>query len=199
MSVPIVLASSSSIRATLLRNAAVPFEIQPARVDEESLKQAMLAQAAQPRDIADALAEQKARKISIKRPDAMVLGCDQVLEFDGQLLSKPGSPQEAFDRLRQMSGQSHRLYSAAVIYQGGQPIWRHIGKVTLTMRPCTDAYLDQYVQRNWDRIQYSVGAYNLEEEGVRLFTSVNGDYFHVLGMPLLEILNYLTLRGVLDA
>lgn len=199
MSVPIILASSSSIRATLLRNAAVPFDVQPARVDEDSLKAAMLAEGAKPRDIADALAEQKARKVSLKNPGALVLGCDQVLEFDGKLLSKPSDEQDAVDRLLQMSGQTHRLFSAAVMYQGGQPVWRHIGKVTLTMRPCSPAYVTAYVQRNWDEIRWSVGAYTLEQEGVRLFASVDGDYFNVLGMPLLEILNYLTLKGVLDA
>jgi len=94
-----------------------------------------------------------------------------------------------------MRGDRHTLLSAAVIYEGGKPLWRHIGVVRLRMRDASDAYLQEYVTRNWDSIREAVGGYKLEEEGVRLFSRIEGDYFNVLGMPLLEILNYLTLRG----
>ncbi|MES0825535.1 Maf family protein [Ruegeria sp. SCP11] len=198
MSVPIILASGSSIRAQLLENAGVPFSVQVARVDEDTMKRALLAEAASPRDIADTLAEMKARKVSDKAPGAMVLGCDQVLDFDGQLLSKPETPADALAQLKAMRGKRHMLLSAAVIYQDGEPIWRHVGQVRLRMRMSSDAYLRDYIDRNWDSIQYAVGAYKLEEEGVRLFATIDGDYFNVLGMPLLELLNFLAVKGVID-
>ncbi len=198
MSVPIILASGSSIRAQLLENAGVPFTVQTARVDEETAKRALLAEDASPRDIADTLAEMKARKVSDKSPGAMVLGCDQVLDFDGRLLSKPESPADALAQLRAMRGKRHMLLSAAVIYQDGEPIWRHVGQVRLRMRMSSDAYLRNYVDRNWDSIRHAVGAYKLEEEGVRLFATIDGDYFNVLGMPLLELLNFLAVKGVID-
>ncbi|WP_281995845.1 Maf family protein [Ruegeria faecimaris] len=198
MSVPIILASGSSIRAQLLENAGVRFTVQTARVDEETAKRALLAEEASPRDIADTLAEMKARKVSDKVPGPMVLGCDQVLDFEGQLLSKPQSPEDALAQLKAMRGKRHMLLSAAVIYQNGGPIWRHVGQVRLRMRMSSDAYLRDYVARNWDSIRHAVGAYKLEEEGVRLFATIDGDYFNVLGMPLLELLNFLAVKGVID-
>lgn len=198
MVMPLILASGSDIRAQLLRNAGVPFEVHKARVDEQTIKESLLAEGANPRDIADALAESKARKVALKHPDTMVIGCDQVLDFKGQLLSKPDSPEHAISQIKSMRGERHTLLSAAVIYHEGKPIWRHVGQVRLRMRPASDTYVDGYVARNWDSIQHSVGAYKLEEEGVRLFHSIEGDYFNVLGMPLLELLAFLTLRGVIE-
>lgn len=195
----ILLASGSVIRAQLLRNAGVPFEVRPARVDEEMAKQALLAEGARPRDIADALAEMKAARTSAKHPGALVLGCDQVLDHGGTLMSKPQDMEEARTQLRALRGQRHQLLSACVIYEDGRPVWRHVGVVRLAMRAFSDAYLDGYLERNWDSIRHSVGGYKLEEEGVRLFSSIQGDYFTVLGLPLLEVLNYLTTRGVLEA
>ena len=195
MSVPIILASGSSIRTQMLTQAAVPHEVQNARVDEEMIKASLIAECAPPRDIADALAEMKASKISDKNAGALVIGCDQILEHGGKFLSKPKTPEQALAQLQSMRGDRHTLLSAAVIYEDGKPLWRHIGIVRLRMRDASDAYLADYVARNWDSIHHAVGAYKLEEEGVRLFSRIEGDYFNVLGMPLLEILNYLTLRG----
>lgn len=195
MTVPIILASGSSIRSQLLWQAKVAHEVQIARVDEQMIKSSLIADGAPPRDIADALAELKASKISEKNPDALVIGCDQVLEHSGALLSKPASRQEAITQLQMLRADRHTLLSAAVIYQGGKPQWRNVGVVRLIMRDASDAYITDYVDRNWDSIRHAVGSYKLEEEGVRLFARVDGDYFNVLGMPLLEILNYLTLRG----
>lgn len=198
MSAPIVLASGSGIRAHLLRQCRIEFEVKPAQVDEEGLKSALIADGAKPRDLADALAEAKARKVSGKRPEALIIGCDQVLALGQDLLSKPTSPDDARQQLQRMQGTTHHLLSAAVIYQGMQPLWRHVGVVKMTMRPLSDDYLEGYVARNWDSIRQSVGAYKLEEEGARLFSKVDGDYFHVLGIPLLEILTYLAQRGEIE-
>ncbi|MEP3329649.1 Maf family nucleotide pyrophosphatase [Sedimentitalea sp.] len=198
MTVPIILASGSTVRAQLLKNAGLDVQIKVPRIDEESIKSALLAENASPRDIADALAEMKARKISDKNPGAMVIGCDQVLDFNQTLMSKPTTPDDAREQLTALRGNRHSLLSAAVIYQDGTPVWRHVGQVRLRMRAFSDDYLSAYISRNWDSIRHSVGAYKLEEEGVRLFSNIDGDYFNVLGMPLLELLNFLALRGVIE-
>lgn len=193
----IVLASGSEIRQALLRNAGVVFDTLPVALDEDAIRRSMVSENAKPRDIADVLAEQKALKASRKAPDALVIGCDQVLEFQGRILAKPATPQDARQQLAELGGQRHALLSAAVIYLGNEPVWRHISVVRIHMRKASDAYLDDYVERNWDAIRHSVGGYKLEEEGVRLITRIEGDYFAVLGLPLTELLGYLTLRGAL--
>ena len=198
MNSKLVLASGSQIRAQLLRNAGLEFGVDVARIDEAAIKDALLAEDAPPRDIADTLAEMKARKIADKHPGAMVVGCDQVLAFGKTILSKPTSPEDAAEQLRALRGHQHMLLSAVVIYEDGKPIWRHVGQVRLRMRDVSDEYLAGYISRNWDDIRHSVGAYQLEGEGVRLFHSISGDYFHVLGLPLLELLAFLTLRGVIE-
>lgn len=198
MPLPLILASGSSVRAQLLRNAAVTFTVQVPHIDEQMIKRSLIKDAVTPRDIADTLAEKKARAISESTLNALVLGSDQVLEFDGALLSKPKSPAEALAQLKSMRGKQHRLFSAAVICEQGNPVWRHVGSVILRMRESSDVYLQGYVDRNWPEIGHAVGAYMLEHEGVRLFSQIEGDYFHVLGMPLLEILEYLTERGTIE-
>lgn len=194
----IVLASQSEIRAQLLRNAGVEIEALPARVDEEAIRAALEMEEAKPRDIADALAEAKARKLSAKHPDALVIGCDQVLAFEQRIFSKPETVEEAREQLMRLRGQSHQLLSAAVIYQGAEPKWRHVGIARLRMNSFSDEYLDAYLDRNWHSIRHSVGGYKLEEEGVRLFSSVQGDYFTILGLPLVELLAYLGVTGSIE-
>jgi septum formation protein len=194
----LVLASGSGIRRQMLENAGVSFEVSLPRVDEDAVRQSLLAEGASARDIADALAELKARKVSTRMPGALVLGCDQVLSFDGQIMAKPTSREQAEQQLRQLRGAGHQLLSAAVICEDGQPIWRFVGTVRLQMRDFSDSYLTTYLDRNWPDISNSVGGYKLESEGVRLFNRVDGDYFTVLGMPLLDLLSYLTLRGDLQ-
>ncbi|MDE3240298.1 MAG: septum formation protein Maf [Paracoccaceae bacterium] len=195
---PIILASGSAIRAEMLRKAGVAIEVKPARVDEDAIRQALDAEGATPRDLADTLAEMKARKIAERLPDRIVLGCDQVLECGGTVFSKPQAAEAATEQLRLLRGKMHRLLSAAVLYHDGRPVWRHVGQVRLEMRSFSDAYLADYVARNWPGIGESVGAYKLEEEGVRLFQRIEGDYFTILGLPLIELLGYLGQRGWIE-
>ncbi|OWJ73141.1 Maf family protein [Haematobacter missouriensis] len=199
MMVPLVLASVSEIRSTLLRNAGVTFETVPARIDEVTIRAALEAEGAKPRDVADALAEFKARKVAEKRPEALVIGCDQVLECEGRIYGKPETRDAAKAQLLELRGRRHRLLSAAVVYEAAAPVWRQIGEVSLTMRTFSDDWLDGYVARNWESIRHAVGAYKLEEEGVRLFSRIEGDYFSVLGLPLVELLNYLAARKVIPS
>ena len=126
-----------------------------------------------------------------------MLGCDQVLAFRGAVLAKPDSVDAARAQLQALRGNRHALLSAAVLYEAGAPVWRHVGEVRLEMRAFSDAYLDAYLARNWDSIRHAVGGYKLEEEGVRLFTRIEGDYFTVLGLPLLALLDILGQRGVI--
>jgi septum formation protein len=194
----IILASGSQIRRSLFENAGVKVDAIPARVDEDAIKASLLSEQAKPRDIADALAEYKARKIASKYPEDVVIGTDQILEFKGQIFSKSDDKAAAVDQLRAFRGTSHTLYSAAVIYENGKPVWRFVGKAQMTMRNISDQYLDEYVDRNWEEIKHCVGCYQLESEGSRLFQQVSGDYFTVLGIPLIEVLAFLSTKGLID-
>ncbi|HPG22356.1 MAG TPA: Maf family nucleotide pyrophosphatase [Amaricoccus sp.] len=196
MPTPLILASRSEGRATLLRQAGVPFETVAAAVDEAAVKAAMLAEAAPPRDIADTLADLKARRVAARRPGALVLGADQVLVSAGELYDKPRDLEEAADQLRRLRGATHELLSAAVVYEDDRPVWRHIGRARLTMRRFTDAFLEGYLARHRESLLATVGGYHLEDGGAQLFSRVEGDYFSVLGLPLLELLGFLRTRGV---
>lgn len=192
----LVLASASTARAAMLQNAGVAPMIDPARIDEQAIKAAMAAEAALPRDVADKLAELKACRISTRHPGQLVLGADQILVHDGQIYSKPQDHVAARAQLIKLRGSRHELVSAAVIALDGEPIWRHVAAARLTMRPFTDAFLDQYLESVGDQVLSSVGCYHLEGLGAQLFSRVEGDYFVVLGLPLLEVLGFLRARGV---
>jgi len=194
----LVLASGSQIRAALLRNAGLRFEVKPSRIDEAAIRAALEVEQATPRDVADTLAEYKAMRGSHSDRDALVLGCDQVAAIDGTILAKPDTPETARVQIKALSGKTHQLMSAAVVYRGGEPKWRHVGVVRMTMRTISDSYIEAYVARNWDSIRQSVGGYKLEEEGVRLFSRIEGDYFHVLGLPLTELLSFLIDTGEVE-
>lgn len=193
-----ILASGSAGRLAMLRAAGVQVEAHSPAVDEDSIKAAMQTAGAKPRDIADALAEAKAVKISRKFPTEMVIGCDQILVTDdGKLLGKPTSPDEAEAHLKLLSGSVHRLISAAVICEGGAPVWRIADTAQLTMRVLGDAFIENYIAEHWQHIRHSVGCYQIEAEGAQLFASVSGSQFTIIGLPLLPVLDYLRVRGML--
>ncbi len=193
---PLILASRSSARAELLRRAGVAFEVLPAAVDEGAVKSAMLAEGAPPRDIADSLAALKGHRIATRRPDRLVLGADQVLVCGGRLFDKPCDASEARAQLAALRGQSHELLAAAVVYEAGRPVWRHVGRAELRMRAFSDAFLDAYLADTGPSILDTVGGYRLEDGGAQLFAQVRGDIFTVMGLPLLELLGFLRTRGV---
>jgi septum formation protein len=183
----------------MLRAAGVDVMSVAPAVDEEAIKAGLAAAGAKARDIADALAEAKAVKISRKNPGDLVIGCDQILvTADGQLLDKPDSSDEAKAQLRMLSGKVHRLISAAVICEGGAPVWRIVDTAQMTMRPLSDGFINGYVTRHWDHIRHCVGCYRIEAEGAQLFASISGSQFTVIGMPLLPVLDYLRLKGLLE-
>nr|WP_315458661.1 nucleoside triphosphate pyrophosphatase [uncultured Sphingorhabdus sp.] len=194
----LILASQSAGRIAMLHAAGVAVEACAAWVDESSIKDALLSTAAKPRDIADALAEAKAVKVSRKMRERLVLGCDQLLvSADGEVFDKPETPDDARAHLARLSGKAHRLISAAVICEAGEPVWRVVDTATMTMRPLSDAFIDQYVAQYWEQIRHCVGCYRIEAEGAQLFNSVNGSQFTVIGLPLLQVLDYLRIRGLL--
>lgn len=193
----LILASTSPTRLQMLRAAGLSVEPVAPRVDEATIRDALVAEGAHPRDIADALAEMKARKVADRHPDALVLGCDQVLALDRETFAKPETPEEARDQLRRLRGTSHKLLSAIVAYENAEPVWRHVGEARLTMHAFSDTYLDDYVARNWESIRHSVGGYKIEEEGVRLFSAISGDHFTILGLPLLPLLAWMGTRGMI--
>ncbi len=194
----LILASTSPIRAALLARAGIAFEVAAPRVDEAALAAGLIAAGTPPRDLADALAEAKALKVSQRHPGALVLGCDQVLEHRGEALFRPADLAKAEAQLRRLRGETHRLWSAAVVAADGRPLWRHIGAARLTMRHFSDAYLAGYLRRNGPGLTGTVGGYRIEEEGVRLFARIEGDGFTVQGLPLVEILAWLAQGGAIE-
>jgi septum formation protein len=195
---PVTLASKSSARQMILKNAGVAFEAVSPGVDEDAAKAALLAEQVAPRDVADALAEMKAVKVSTRR-SGLVIGADQTLDLKGRLIDKVDTLDQARERLLELRGQTHKLHSAVVVARDGQPIWRIVESAKLTVRPFSDAWLDAYIERRGEALLWSVGCYELESEGVQLFSQVDGDYFAILGLPLISLLDFLRLHGALGA
>ena len=193
---PIILASKSAARTAVLRGAGVTFETAVSGVDEDAVKTSLLADGATPRDVADALAELKAVKISRSRP-GYVIGADQTLEFEGGLYDKAETLDAARDRLKLLRGKPHRLHSGVVVAKDGAPIWRELDTATLTMRSFSDAFLEAYLAEEGAAALGSVGCYRLESLGAQLFSKIEGDYFAILGLPLLGLLDLLRRHGAL--
>jgi septum formation protein len=196
VSAGVVLASKSAARRAVLEGAGVPFEVAVAGVDEDAVKASLLADGASPRDIADALAELKAIRVSRSRSD-LVIGADQTLELDGQLYDKAETVEEARARLKLLRGKPHKLHSAVVVAKEGTPIWREVVTATLTMRDFSDDFIEDYLAREGEAALGSVGCYRLEDLGAQLFSRIEGDYFAILGLPLLGLLELLRNHQVL--
>jgi septum formation protein len=193
---PVVLASASASRASLLRAAGVPVLVIPSTVDEAVSKARMLAQGARPEAIAQGLAELKARAVS-QTHQGLVIGADQTLDLDGVLYDKPRDLAESRQRLRTLRGRTHRLHAAVAVAHEGGLLWSAFDSATLSMRDFSDGYLDAYLARHGEAVIASTGAYLLEGEGIQLFDRIDGDYFAILGLPLLGLLAFLRRRGAL--
>jgi septum formation protein len=194
----LILASQSASRTAMLSAAGVPFAAEPAYADEAALKAAMAGR--HPRDVADALAELKALKVSARHPGHLVLGSDSLAVLDdGAILDKPASRDEARDHLTRMSGKRHDLVSAAVIAENGRAVWRVVDKAKMFVRPLSPAFIETYLDAEWPTIAGCVGCYRIEGPGAQLFARIDGSQFTVLGMPLLPVLDYLRVRQVLPA
>jgi len=198
VSARIILASGSAIRRQILDGAGLDFEVITRPVDEAAIKDAMLAENARLRDIADALAEAKAMRVS-RQEAGLVIGADQIMVMDGILFDKPQSMEEARERLISMRGKKHELIGAVVICENGLPVWRHICRTKLWVREFSDEFLDWYVETEGEALMKSVGAYRFEGPGAQLFEKAEGGFFAILGLDLLPVLDYLRIREVISS
>jgi septum formation protein len=180
----------------MLVNAGLDFAIEPSGVDEDEVKLSLLGERATAQDIATTLAEMKALRVSTRRPGAFVIGADSTLACEGKLYDKPATLAAAREQLKALGGRTHELASSVVVARNGARLWHTTETGRLTMRPFTDAFLDAYLARAGDAVCASVGAYQLEGLGAHLFTRIEGDYFTVLGLPLLPLLAFLAEHGI---
>jgi len=195
----LVLASASTARSQMLRNAGIDFAVQPARVDEAAIKEGMQADGAPPVDAAQALADLKAMRVSPDEADALVIGADQILVCDGVWFDKPESMEDAKKQLDVLSGRTHHLHTAAAVVREGAVIWREATDVSLTMRTLSATFIADYLAAEGETVLQSVGAYQIEGRGAQLFAGLRGDFFSILGLPLLPLLGFLRGHGVVPA
>lgn len=194
----LVLASQSASRRAMLAAAGIAHDAVANGLDEDAAKAALATEGLGARDFADALAELKAMRAATRVSGGLVLGADSVVAApDGGLLDKPADRDDAAAQLRRLSGATHDLYSAAVIVEGGRPVWRHIGHARLHVRALSDAFIEAYLDAEWPAISGCVGCYRVEGMGAQLFHRIDGDHWTILGLPLLPLAAYLRDRGVL--
>jgi septum formation protein len=194
----LILASSSPFRADILKNAGIAFSVEAAKIDERSVEAPLLGSGASPENVAEILAEAKALEVSGRFPNALVLGCDQTLSLGDELFHKPANMDGACHHLLKLSGQTHELNSALVLAKSGKAIWRHVSIARLTMRRLSPQFIGKHLARVGDKVLKSVGAYQYEGEGIQLFDKIEGDYFTIIGLPLLPLLGALRAQGELD-
>jgi septum formation protein len=192
----LILASTSQSRHSMLANAGLAFEVEAPGVDETEVTRSLLAQRATPQEIAERLAEMKAVRVSNRHGAAFVVGGDSTLACQGRLYDKPATMAAARKQLLALRGQTHELFSAVVVARSGARIWHFNERARLTMRPFSEAFLDAYLERAGEAVLTSVGAYQLEGLGAHLFSRVDGDYFTILGLPLLPLLSFLAGHGI---
>lgn len=192
----IILASGSAIRKQILDGAGLNYEVIVKPVDEAAIKDSMLAENSRLQDVADALAEAKALRVS-RQTDGFVIGADQIMVMDNQLFDKPKDMDEARERLLSMRGKRHELIGAVVVCENGRPVWRHLSKTKLWVREFSNDFLDWYIEQEGEALMKSVGAYRFEGPGAQLFEKVEGGFFAILGLDLLPVLDYLRVRGVI--
>jgi septum formation protein len=195
----LILASGSQTRQALLKAAGVDFMVQPARIDEQALTAELLSQGKDPGAIARALAEEKALAVLRQNPHDTVLGGDSVLALGSALIDKSPDLASLRAELRQLSGQTHLLVSAAALARDGQIVWHQVAHARMTMRVLSEVFIDAYLAREGEAVLGSVGGYHFEGLGAQLFDSVEGDYFSILGLPLLPVLKELRAQGWLQA
>jgi septum formation protein len=194
----LVLASASPFRAALLKSAGLAFEALPADVDERAVEASVAGSGLDGGDLAELLAMAKAQDVSGRRPGALVIGGDQTLTLDGEQLHKPADMDAARRQLLKLSGQTHRLHAALCLVKEGALIWQHTGVADLTMRKLDPGFVGRHLSAVGDAALTSVGAYQLEGPGVQLFERIDGDYFTILGLPLLPLLQALRDHGAID-
>ncbi|MDX8516064.1 Maf-like protein [Mesorhizobium captivum] len=198
MAEKIILASGSPFRKAMLVNAGLNIEAVPAEVDERALEAPLQDSGVSPEDVASILAEAKATEVSERRPGALVLGCDQTLSLGDEIFHKPADMEGARRHLLALSGKTHQLNSAAVLCRNGEVLWRHVGVASLTMRKLDPAFIGRHLARVGAKALSSVGAYQIEGEGIQLFEKIEGDYFTIVGLPLLPVLGELRTLGAID-
>ena len=198
MTEKIILASGSPFRKAMLLNAGLDIDAVPADVDERALEAPLQDSGVSPEDVALVLAEAKATEVSERRPGALVLGCDQTLSLGDEVFHKPADMEGARRHLLALSGKTHQLNSAAVLARDGAVLWRHVGVASLTMRKLDPAFIGRHLARVGAKAFSSVGAYQIEGEGIQLFEKIEGDYFTIVGLPLLPVLKELRALGAID-
>ncbi|MEF0940543.1 Maf-like protein [Rhizobium sp. BR 362] len=198
MTVPLILASSSPFRRMLMQNAGLHFDAVAAEIDERAIEAPLEQEGASPDAVALVLAKAKAKAVSDRFPGSLVIGSDQTMSLGDQVFHKPKTMAEAENHLRTLSGKTHRLNSAIALARNGAIIWEHVSHAELTMRDLSSDFIHGHLSRVGDKALSSVGAYQLEAEGIQLFSKIDGDYFTIVGLPMLPLLRQLRELGVID-